>query len=133
MRKKDKGLIDQALGIIITVIFIVILVLGFMYYSSWIKTKNDIDATCRKYMLRMETDGYLTTQNKNDMTDELEDLGVININFNGTTLTEVPYGTKITLQVSGIARLTGISLDGGSLSKEFDLPVNIRKESISKN
>lgn len=134
MNKKDRGLVDQALGILITVVFITILVLGFVYYSNWITVKNNIDATCRKYMLRMETEGYLSSANRTEMETELENLGMLNIDLNGTTLIEVPYGAKVTLQVKGIARLTGISIDnGGKITKSFDLPVDIRKESISKN
>ena len=134
MKKKDEGIIDQALGILLTMIFVVILVLGCMYYSNWITTKNNNDATCRKYMLKMESDGYLDNKNKSELIRDLNNLGVTNIDLSGTTQTETTYGSQVILRVKGTINLEGIRLGAGSTIKHtVSFPLDIRKESISKN
>lgn len=62
----------------------------------------------RKYMLTMETNGYLTLDNMAGMTSELTALGVDNISFEGTTLSKAGYGNPVYLVVTGSINLQNI-------------------------
>ena len=63
--------------------------------------KTEISQLARKYILRMETVGYLTTEDNTSLCQELSAAGVTEINLSGTTQSEVSYGVPITLQISG--------------------------------
>ena len=46
-----------------------------MVFSSWIRnvdTKDNVDQVCRKYMLKMETQGYLTTDMQKDLENNFQ-------------------------------------------------------------
>ncbi len=66
-----------------------------------INKKFEINQLARKYILRMETIGYLTSNDKNQLNQELLELGIGNFNFEGTTLNQVGYGNNIALCISG--------------------------------
>ena len=83
---------------------------------SGISDKWGLRQTAREYMLIMETEGYLTP--------ELESYGLYNISLNGTTTSEVDYGTRIYLKISGTYNENVLSFAGG-LSKVADHPVRI--------
>lgn len=135
MKKKDKGIVDNILGLLITIVFMTIIVMQFMYYSNQISTKNNIDAVCRMFMLRMETEGYLTGTDRQELEQELSKLGVVDIDLSGTTVTETVYGTRIYLHVKGNATVKGIHLGNGTglLTNVYTIPFDIKKESVSKN
>ena len=51
--------------------------------------------TAREYLLVAETQGYLTSDDLNKMSNQLEAEGLYNIDYSGTTTSKVPYGTTI--------------------------------------
>ena len=55
----------------------------------------------RKYILRMETVGYLTENDCTEMTQELTSLGVTELDFTGSTVNRVSYGSAISLVIRG--------------------------------
>lgn len=66
-----------------------------------ITIKQRAEWCMRQYMLSMEVDGCLTADNKVLLTQRLNDLGVYDLVFDGTTLNEAYYGEKILLSVKG--------------------------------
>ena len=63
----------------------------------------------RKYMLIMETDGCLTQDRQEQLTEELKQLGVSGISYTGTTLTPADYGCEVVLSVRGTIFTEGIT------------------------
>ena len=72
----------------------------------------------------MRQKGYLTPADKANLISELESYGLYNISLSGTTTSEVDYGTRIYLKISGTYNENVLSFAGG-LSKVADHPVRI--------
>ena len=66
-----------------------------------LNTKAAVGQLARKYILQMETCGYLSGQARSSLTVELTELGVTQISYEGTTFNEVSYGDPISLEISG--------------------------------
>lgn len=49
----------------------------------------------RKYILYMETYGYLTPEKMDRLTKELSDMGVSDISYAGTTMNMAGYGQRL--------------------------------------
>ena len=81
-----------------------VVMLFYMDSVQLIQQKTEVSQLARKYILRMETVGYLTAQDCTVLTQELYDIGVTEIDYNGTTLNPVTYGVPITLQIKGKLR-----------------------------
>ena len=89
----------------------------------------------RKYILCMETYGYLSREKQEQLTGELSDLGVVNISYAGTTLTQTGYGQEVTLSVTGCIRTGGIGEieDGFIFFREGENDFRIYQKSTAKN
>lgn len=100
MRRQEGNVADvMATGICILAMTAVML--SYMGSMSLIQQKTAVSQLARKYILRMETVGYLTDQDRTKLSQELADIGVTEIDFGGTTLREASYGSSITLQING--------------------------------
>jgi hypothetical protein len=62
----------------------------------------------RKYMLYMETQGYLAPERKEALASELTAIGVENISFSGSTLAPISYGQEVVLSVTGTIRTNAV-------------------------
>ena len=115
-KKRDDG--ETVLNLFPVILTSVIMFALVMLFSSWIRnvdTKDNVDQVCRKYMLKMETQGYLTSDMEKDLKAELEAAGVVGtINFT-TTKNGVTYKTTTTEQKYG---------DQIYLALEFDIKAN---------
>lgn len=102
-REKEEGstVISKFLVVIITIVVVAMLAVQYISYVKVLDIKDEISITMRKYIIRMETMGYLTDDNKESMLQELNAIGVSNVDFSGTTISEVPYGDTIDLHITG--------------------------------
>ena len=73
----------------------------FLHTVSLIQKKSEISQLLRERMLQMETVGFLTDEALSDLTGELETAGLTDVSFEDTTRVRVPYGARITLEISG--------------------------------
>ncbi len=64
-------------------------------------TKLEVSQVTRRYILRMETKGYLDEGDKSELVAELAALGMSEITLEGSTLSAVGYGETIRLRVKG--------------------------------
>lgn len=89
----------------------------------------------RTYILYMETYGYLTRDRQEQLTRELSSLGVADISYAGTTLTQAGYGQEIILSVTGCLRtgMLGEFADGFSFLREGMTDFRIYQKSTAKN
>lgn len=91
-------------NIMITGIFILamaVVMLAFLDDMRLIQQKAEVDQLARRYILRMETVGGLTPEDREDLLRELSEQGVTEIDLAGTTTEAAGYGTKIVLQICG--------------------------------
>lgn len=75
--------------------------MSYMQNVSLIQQKSKVDQIARKYILRMETVGYLNVSDHALLCQELEEAGVTELELEGTTLQEVTYGEVIALRIRG--------------------------------
>ena len=100
--KRDPGNIAN---IMITGIFILAMtaiMMSFMDDMQLVQQKMEINQIARNGILRMETVGYLSSEDQMVMRQELEKQGVTDLDLGGTTMNEVGYGEKITLEIRGL-------------------------------
>ena len=95
----------------ITILAMAILWMAYMGMAQLVDTKTEVSQVARKYMLRMETVGYLEPADKTELIRELERLGVTKVNLAGTTMSPVGYGQSIYLELEGYVQ-------GSALEKE---------------
>lgn len=103
--KKSKGNIGDLMTTGICILGMTVVMMAYMESVSLIHQKTEVSQLARKYILRMETVGYLTASDKTTLCQELELAGVTEINLEGTTVNEVNYGMPIALDIKG--RLEG--------------------------
>lgn len=117
--KKQKGNVMDILSTCICILAMSSLLLFYLQSYGIIQQKQEVSQLARKYILRMETVGCLTPEDKVKLDRELTDIGINNISFGSTTVNRVGYGEPITLFIRG-------TLKGGFVFEE-------RKVSTAKN
>lgn len=135
MKKKDAGMLGHFLAAILTVFCILLVWFGFTVFTGNIDRSTEINQVARRYLLRMETDGYLTPENRELLTAELEELGVSGIDLTGTSFTDVGYGREVRLHIRGNATVKVFELEDLFKAKTAlkKVPLEINKVSIAKN
>lgn len=132
--KKESGVIGQLLPSLLTLFVVFFLLMTYINMSKAIEKKNAMDVLARQYIIRMETYGKLTESDRDDLKAQLESLGCANIDFTGTSLTEVGYGNTVVLCIKGTMPIGVLSwLDG--LDTDFStnmVPFSIYKASTGK-
>mgnify|MGYP003298902138 CR=1 FL=1 len=124
MGRKSKGNVMDLVTIGITILAMSIVVMAYLECSGLLLKKLEISQLSRHYILKMETEGYLNEQNKQMLVQELQALGMQEIELTGTTLHPVAYGETILLNIQGSIGARAIA-DGeevwseGFLSKQF--------------
>ena len=135
LKKKDKGMLDQFLPAIVVIVLLAVLWTGSMITASNINRSNDIQQVARTYLLQMETEGYLTEENKGLLLNDLAALDMINIDLTGTSFTDVGYGNQVRLVIRGKVNLKDIKFQSFATpmmtGRQADVAIN--KVSIAKN
>lgn len=119
MLKKQKGNVTDILSTCICILAMSALLMFYLQSYGVIMQKQEVSQLARKYILRMETVGCLTAEDKVKLDMELTEIGIENISFGSTTVNRVGYGEPIMLFISG-------TLEGGFAFEE-------RKVSTAKN
>ena len=99
--KHRNGSVVDVMSVGICVIAMTVLMLAYMGSVQLLNGKSQIDQIARKYILRMETVGYLTGNDCLEMTQELTQLGAMDLDYSGSTLNQVDYGSTISLVIRG--------------------------------
>ena len=99
--KKDSGTVIDILTVCVAVLAITIAVLGYLEVMQLVSRKDDVNQISRKYILKMETDGYLSSTERNNLIYDLQSAGLTNIDLTGTTMSDVGYGNAIYLVIQG--------------------------------
>lgn len=112
-RLKEAGFSNIVTGIFTMGICIMAMTLICLYNISAtgiLNSKSDVNMIMRKYIIRMESEGYLTPEDETELMEELKEAGMTNIDISGTTLSEVEYGETVYLYVKGDISKRVISL-----------------------
>ena len=135
LKRKDKGILDQFLPAIIVIVLLAVLWTGSMISASNIDRSSDIQQVARTYLLKMETDGYLTEENRNLLLSDLAALDMEQIDLTGTTLSDVGYGNRIDLVIRGVVNLKDMDYKGfaSPMMTTRQSEVSIKKVSVAKN
>ncbi|URZ16318.1 hypothetical protein [Clostridium felsineum] len=124
--------------VIATLIGILIMSSVFLYFVSNIIPINatyKAETIARKYMLKIEEDGYLKEENSEKMINEFASIGISNIDISGTTLSPVTYGESVYLKVKYKETIKNLNIVNSiipTFSNE-EKNVVIEKSSTSKN
>lgn len=102
--RKQKGNIGELMITGVCILAMTVVMLSYMDHVSLLQEKAEVVQLARKYILKMETEGYLSTGELALMTDELEAIGITEISCAGTTVSKVTYGEPIVLQIQGKLR-----------------------------
>lgn len=135
MKKKINGFGDM-IGFMVTFLLLIMMLFYSLDMFEMLHKANSKEDIAREYIFRMESSGYLSSTDKDSLESELTALGVYDISFDGTTMTQVPYGSTITLCVTGKVKTSGIIGISKGLSfikgKEYE-NFKIYKKSTAKN
>lgn len=133
-RKKESGNVGQLLPSLLTVFVVFYLIILYLTVAQDLERKNNLDMLARQYIIRMETFGKLTSDDRDNLKAALEGMGCRNIDFSGTDMTEVGYGNPVNLSITGeiptrrIVWLAGLNTGA---SDEY-ISFTIRKASTGK-
>lgn len=100
----DAGYLSLAISFVLLVFFAVTLLFIYMYGILAMNTSDNIDLVMTSYCKKMESQGYLTTSEVQDMENQLKEYGMTRVSTSGTgvkTTTKVPYGEKVSITVTG--------------------------------
>lgn len=104
--RKQKGNIGDLLVTGICILAMTVVMLSYLENVSLLHQKAAVSQLARKYILRMETVGYLLPDDQTALWQELDTMGVTEISLEGTTMHTTAYGMPITLCICG--KLEGI-------------------------
>lgn len=97
----QEGSVSDLLSALLCILAMVAAMTVFLGCVRMVNQKTVIGQIARNYILRMETVGYLATPEEQALLEELQAMGVTEVNLEGTTRTPVPYGAEITLKIAG--------------------------------
>lgn len=100
--KKDCGNIGNIMVTGVFVLAMVVVMLSFLENMKLLQQKAEVDQLARRYILRMETVGGLSAEDRDRLIEELTAIGVTSVDLNGTTMDEAEYGSKIELRICGL-------------------------------
>lgn len=103
--RREKGSIGDIMTTGLCMLAMTVMMLAYIDNAQLIYRKSEINQIARKYILRMETEGWLTEADRVSLIQELEALGVTEPDLSGTTVNQVSYGEPIVLLLRG--RLEG--------------------------
>lgn len=98
---KSPGSVGDVMPMCIFVICIAFVMISFAGCVRVINVKSSVSQISRQYILKMETYGYLTGEDRDDLVSALSGAGLENISLAGTDMSEVGYGNKISLYIHG--------------------------------
>lgn len=132
-QKKEASVVENMLVALIGIVMITaFLVIIFGAFSS-ISNKWAMRQSAREYLLIMETEGYLKPSDQAALQAELESYGLYNISFAGSTTSEVNYGDRIYLNISGTYNDNVLAFaDGISRVADHPTSITIRRQSTAK-
>lgn len=134
---REKGSIADVLTAGICIFAMTIIMAAYLGSIRLFYKKADIRQIARKYILSMETNGYLTEDDRQNLEAELTQLGVEKLDLSESTLQKVTYGSFIRLVIKGEITGEGMYAGNGDLFGFVPVPLSYsfeeRRVSTAKN
>ena len=134
---KEEGSIADVLTAGICIFAMTIIMAAYLGSIRLFYKKADIRQIARKYILSMETNGFLTEDDRRNLEAELVQLGVEKLDLSESTLNKVSYGSFICLVIKGEIASESIYTGNGDLFGFVPVPLSYsfeeRKVSTAKN
>ncbi len=99
--KRREGNVGDLLITGICILAMTVVMLAYMDSADLLQQKSQVGQLARRYILRMETVGYLTAEDRTALSQSLVDLGVTEIDLADTTVAQVDFGDPIVLRIRG--------------------------------
>lgn len=128
--------VTDAIMVGICILAMTIIMMAYMGSMQLLDSKAQISQVARKYILRMETVGYLTGNDRMLLSQELHQLGVSELDLTGSTMSQVDYGAPILLVIRGKISGQDILTEGGLFHTVFgtaEYEFEERRMSTAKN
>ena len=132
--RKDSGEANSTIIETMVCAFLLSLFLVIVFvYGNQLLTYIKIEHVARNYMQEMEVYGCLTPEMEVSLIDELEDLGLKNVNCNSSTLTKTANGNEIVLDIQADLLYTFFDTDTFITKRTENYNFHMVKTSISKS
>ena len=99
--KKNSGSVGDVMPMGLFVICIAVVFVSFADCVRIVNVKSSVSQISRRYILRMETVGYLDQADREGLIRELHDTGLYEISLGNTDTAEVGYGNPVKLEIRG--------------------------------
>lgn len=132
-KKKEASIMENMIVMLLNMIVVCAFLVIIFGAFSGISDKWGMRQVAREYTLIMETEGYLSAHDQANLISELESYGLYNITLSGTTTSEVEYGGRIYLKISGTYNDNILAFAGG-ISRVADHPsqITINRQTTAK-
>lgn len=128
---KNKGeIIDHFIVTMLGLFSFFVIIFASINYIGSINTYVQSNRIARNYMLKMESHGCLSTDNALELRQQLSNLGLENINLDGTTFTQVNNGDDIHLDIKFTEKVRTLTMDKGfnikftDSKKDIEIPLS---------
>ena len=134
--KRDCGGYADMLYFVIGLVAIVFILLCNMNITTAAAKRSRIELVVHEYIMRMESEGYLSSTEQNELSDALKAAGMPNPTIRTGSNDKVKYGEKVVLSISGdlVTKSYEFDTDRFTMTKaDLRIPVSVTKQSISKH
>ena len=135
MTKKDNGFIEKLLPVLLStgIVFGIVLLSG--HFMGLFRDREAMNQVARAFLLKMETIGYLPSDEIEELKLALEDCGLEEIDLTGTNTWPVSYGTPIYLNITGkLTRAFRIGIPFlVNREHSIEIPIRICYQSTAKH
>jgi len=138
LKSKKKGGFDVYIAMFISLVFMLAMFVYIVNMLGPINRYIAINNLVRKYTLKMEIDGGLTTTSLNNLKTELTsaDITIANVTIttNPGVNTYAKFGENVSLEVQYNCPISQKSLDGLTITNTTTtVPLKVKKTTVSKN
>ena len=134
---KSDGIVDQYLPALVTLIFLLMITLFFIYVISDINVTNQVHQIARKYILRMESEGGLTDSTKAACEAELKNIIAVvddSVSVTGSSVADTSYGDPVTITIQVRANMANWANQGTFVGQivNREKTITVTKQSTAK-
>lgn len=98
---KSRGNVGDFMGMGLCILAMTAVMGAYLDNVGLIHQKIQIGQIARSYILKMETEGGMMPEDSLRLMQELDNMGITDIDLSGTTFGESGYGERISLNIRG--------------------------------
>jgi hypothetical protein len=114
--QSKRGSVAEVMNVGICMIAMTVMMMAYFGSIQMMDKKAQIDQIARKYILRMETLGYLTEDDRLLFSRELQQVGAVELEFDGTTTYMVKEGDNFVTVTYDQLVVPAKEYDGGEIT-----------------